>query len=108
MAGGTVEGMALNSEFAVPLTVETLGQFALSSGRVCQSSQDSLARKGVPKSLDAYFIVGNYGTHLASKSNAGSQHRRDSTYASIKPMPLAPGGSTRVRNKPFVGGRFEA
>ncbi len=107
MAGGRPK-TALCSEFAAPRAVGTVGQFALSSGRVCESSQDSLARKDVPKSLDVYFTAGNYGTQLTSKSNAGWQHSRHSTYASLRPMPLAPGGLTGLRNKPFVGGRFAA
>jgi hypothetical protein len=66
-------------------------EFALSTGRVGESSQDSLARNDMRKSSDVYFIAGNYGAHLTSKSNAGSQHSRDSTCASLRPMPLAPG-----------------
>jgi hypothetical protein len=78
--------------------------FAVSSGRVCAAGQDSLARKDVPESLGVCLIAGNYGTQPIS----GSQHSRHSTCASLKPTPLAPGGLTGLRNKPFVGGRFAA
>ena len=108
MAGGWTK-KALWFEFVPRRTVGRLGQFALSSGGVGKSSRDYLARKNLPKGSDVYFIAENYGTHLTSRSNAGSQHSHDSTCASLRPMPLAQlGGSTGLGNKPFSAGRFAA